>query len=85
MNYIITANGTAYTVTYHASRRMIQRFISEEQVITVLEAGTIKEQNHGTDLYEYDWYDRDAAAYRTLQVIVDPSQQLIISVISIEE
>ena len=57
MAYIIRASNKDYIVSPHAAARMLQRGISEALVILTLENGTISEQPHGTDLFEYSVYD----------------------------
>ncbi|MDX2139256.1 MAG: DUF4258 domain-containing protein [Chloroflexota bacterium] len=79
MDYIIHANNKDYIVTYHAAKRMFQRFIDEQLVIETLEQGDLIEQSHGTDLYEYAIDIGDKVLI--LQVTVDEQERTIVSVI----
>lgn len=80
--YIITANNKDYLVSPHAATRMLQRGISEALVILTLENGTITEQPHGTDLFEYSVYDEMWEETITIQVVVDENNQIIVTVIN---
>ena len=79
MTYQITANNKEYTVSYHAAQRMLQRFISEEMMIITLEHGTLIEQTHGIDLYEYEY--NDDSEIRVIRVTVDEDARVIVTVI----
>jgi len=81
MAYIIRASNKDYIVSPHAAARMLQRGISEALVILTLENGTISEQPHGTDLFEYSVYDDTWEETITIQVIVDENDQIIVTVI----
>ncbi len=79
--YVIRANNKSYEVLPHAARRMVQRYILEETVIAALEKGTVIEQPHGTDLYEYGYYDSDLEDVVIIRVVVDEFNLAIVSVI----
>lgn len=81
MAFIIQANNKAYTVTDHAALRMLQRYISEALVVQTLEKGSIMEQPHGTDLYEYETFDETLEAVIVIQVVVNEDEKTIVSVI----
>lgn len=81
MAYIIKANNKDYVVSPHAAMRMLQRGIPESLVILTLENGTITEQSHGTDLFEYSVYDDTWEETITIQVVVDENNQIIVTVI----
>ena len=85
MAYIIRANNKNYTVSVHAAKRMVQRFIPEEMVIETLENGTIMEQAHGTDLYEHSIFDPTLEDMIIVRVIVDETTRTIVSVIDDNE
>ena len=53
MVFILRANQRNYVVSEHAAKRMIERFISEELIVAVLEYGTAIDQPHGRVLYEH--------------------------------
>jgi len=79
--FLIRANNKDYTVGDHAARRMRERFILEEMVISTLENGAMTEQSHGTDLYEHQVYDEILEAIVIVRVVVDESNRIIVSVI----
>ena len=85
MAYIIRASNKDYLVSPHAAARMLQRGITEAQIIQTLENGTITEQEHGTDLFEYSVYDEAWQETITLQVVVDENNQIIVTVIQTTE
>lgn len=59
---------------------MLQRGISETLVILTLENGTISEQPHGTDVYEYTFYESTWEETITVQVIVDENNLIIVTI-----
>lgn len=81
MAYTIRANNTDYEVRQHAADNMRQRFISEEMVIKTLEKGELTEQAHGHDLYEFQYFDEDFQSVVIIQVVVNPAEKAIITVI----
>ncbi len=81
MAYVIRANNKDYVVSTHAAARMLQRGISEAQILLTLENGTITEQPHGTDLYEYTFYDATWEETITIQVVADENNLIIVTVI----
>lgn len=85
MAYIIRAGNRDYLVSPHAASRMLQRGISEEWVILTLENGTITEQSHKTELFEYSFYDDLWEETITIQVVVDEHNQIIVTVIQSTE
>ncbi len=80
MAYIIRASNKDYLVSPHAAARMLQRGITEAQIILTLENGTIIEQSHGTDLFEYSIYDDRWEETITIHVVVDENNQIIVTV-----
>jgi len=82
MAYIIRASNKDYIVSPHAASRMLQRGITEAQIILTLENGTITEQSHGNDLFEYSVYDEGWQETVIIQVVVDENNQIIVTVIS---
>lgn len=82
MAYMIKASNKEYLITQHAASRMLQRGISEAWVILTLENGTITEQPHGTDMFEYSIYDDRWAETIIIQVVVDENNRIIVTVIS---
>ncbi|MCL4249081.1 MAG: DUF4258 domain-containing protein [Anaerolineae bacterium] len=85
MAYILRANNKDYTVSYHALQRMIERSIPEEMIIAALENGSLIEQPHGNDRYEYQLYDEDLEDIVIVQVIVDEASQTIVTVMDVTE
>jgi hypothetical protein len=85
MSYTIHANQKDYEVTPHAANRMLERGITEEMVINTLENGEITEQEHGTDLYEYQSYDLEWDDIVIVRVVVDEEDQIIVTVIDVTD
>jgi hypothetical protein len=85
MAFIIRANNKDYTVSDHAARRMMQRYISETMMIETLENGTMTEQPHGADLYEHQIYDETLEAMVIVRVVVNEEARTIVSVIDSTE
>ncbi len=81
MVYTLRANNQTYTIGDHAARRMRERFITEEMVIAALENGTITEQAHGVDLYEYPFFFEATEETIIVQVAVLIEKCFIKSVI----
>lgn len=79
--YRIFANQTDYWVTSHAARRMLQRGITDEMVIDVLENGEMTSQPHGTDLYGKEVYDELSEEWLFIEVVVDEMNHIIVTVI----
>lgn len=85
MAYVLRANNKDYTVSDHARHRMIERSIPEEMIIATLENGSLIEQPHGNDRYEYQLYDADLEDIILVQVIVDEASRTIVTVMDVTE
>jgi uncharacterized protein DUF4258 len=81
MSFILRANNKDYTVSDHAARRMLERFISEEIVIETLENGALIEQEQGNDAYEHQIYDETLEDIIIVRVVVDEENGQIVTVI----
>jgi len=79
--FIILANQKNYTVTDHAALRMMQRGISEQMIINVLEHGSVTTQPHENDLYEHQIYVEEWGEMLIIQVVVDEDNREIRTVI----
>lgn len=77
----ISANNKTYVISEHAAQRMLWRNISEAWVIETLEHGDMMTQPHGTDLYEYQIENDEYNLTIIVQVVVNESRLLIVSVI----
>lgn len=81
MPFVIHANHKDYIVGDHASRRMRERYIIEEMVISTLERGDVTEQSHGVDLYELQWFSEETQEILIIQVAVIERNRFIKSII----
>ncbi|HEX2619703.1 MAG TPA: DUF4258 domain-containing protein [Phototrophicaceae bacterium] len=81
MGFVIHASHKAYTVSYHAARRMMQRYISEDMVIATLENGALNHQPQGLDVYRYLIDDDLLETTVMVRVVVNESTRMIVSVI----
>lgn len=80
----ITVNNKRYTVNDHALKRMLQRNLSEAMLVKTMEAGTMTYQEwNDRDVYEYDLESDDESV--TLKVIVDESNRVIVTIMTIQE
>jgi len=81
MVFILRANQRNYVVSEHAAKRMIERFISEELIVAVLEYGTVIDQPHGRVLYEHSVDDEIIEGVIIIGVVVDETTNTIVTVI----
>jgi len=63
----------------HAARRMLERDISEAWLIETMEAGELYQRDDGRDIYEHQLDAGEKVII--IQVIVDESKRLILSVV----
>jgi hypothetical protein len=50
---------TEYTFREHAKKRMVRREVTADEVRQTLEDGTCREQSHGTDICEHEFWIED--------------------------
>ncbi|MDX1993610.1 MAG: DUF4258 domain-containing protein [bacterium] len=85
MAFTIVANNKTYTIIDHAALRMLERDITEQMVIDVLENGMLTTQPHGRDVYEAEIVHPDLGETLVVQVVIDEAKRIILTVIDITE
>ena len=79
MSFTIEFNHNLYLVTDHTAKRMQQRDVTDAMIVDTMERGDWIEQPHGREMYERDVVIGGEVCL--LQVVVDPDEMAIISVL----
>jgi hypothetical protein len=77
----ITVFQVEYTLSDHAKVRMEERNVTASQISQTLEDGACREQSHGTDICEKDFWDEEKQVSREIKVVVDRDIKEIVTVI----
>lgn len=77
----ITVFETEYAVSDHARIRMADRPVTVEEIRQTLEDGTCREQAHGIDICEKEFWVESAQEWKEIKVIVDRDARKIVTVI----
>jgi hypothetical protein len=77
----ITVFQTEYSVSDHAKVRMEDRPITVSEIQQTLEDGTCREQAHGTDICEKEFWIEDAQEWKEVKVTIDRDAKKIVTVI----
>jgi hypothetical protein len=72
---------TEYTVSDHAKVRMEDRPVTADEIRQTLEDGTCREQAHGTDICEKEFWVEDVQEWKEVKVIVDRDAKRIVTII----
>jgi hypothetical protein len=76
----IFVKNALYEISEYALRRMIERYISEDAIVEVLDTGELVEQPHGRDYYEKQIYYAETDEWVTIRVVVNETARMIVTV-----
>jgi hypothetical protein len=78
----ITVFQIEYSFRDHAKKRMTRREVTADEVRQTLEDGTCREQSHGTDICEHEFWIEDEQVWKEVQVVVDRDDKAIVTIMA---
>jgi hypothetical protein len=78
----VTVFQVEYTFREHAKRRMTRREVTVDEVRQTMEDGTCREQSHGTDMCEHEFWIEAEEVWKEVEVVVNRDEKAIITIMA---